>query len=102
MKGIEHAVAFIIILIVALILLWVIYWWITSAKATGDTTLFSTALKQCCSDRSKWNCKEDASLDTTMCDVPGSKPMSLRDLSNKVHIDPTSQNFLDFCYCTTT
>lgn len=100
MKGIGNAIWVVIILILALIFLWVLYSWTFNAKATGDTTLLSTALKQCCSDRSKWDCK-DTSLNTTMCDVPGSNPMSLRDLSNKVHIDPTSQNLLDFCYCNT-
>jgi len=97
MKGIEHAIAFIIVLIVALIVLWVIYWWITTSKQSGDITILLSTLKQCCSDRSIWNCDLVTTI-TTTCNVPGEKPQTIKELADRVHIDPN--NLKEFCYCT--
>lgn len=96
MKGMEHAVAFIIVLIVALIILWVLYWWITSAKGSGDITINMATLKQCCSDRSKWNCNV-ADIDSVTCDLPGNKTMSLGDLATSLHVN--DDDLPATCYC---
>ena len=100
MKGMEHAVAFIIVLIVALIVLWVIYVWIKIAKDAGETTVNMAVLRQCCSDRAKWQCDTSGpALSAVVCDLPGNKTDSLANLIVKLNV--RSSDLPDYCYCNT-
>ena len=102
MKGVEHAVAFIIVLIVALIVLWVLYVWIINAKEAGATTVDMAVLRQCCSDRAKWPLPCDTlrpALEAVECDLPGDKTDNLFNLAEKLHVK--TSDLPDYCYCNT-
>jgi hypothetical protein len=101
MKGIQLSTMAIILIVLGIIVLLAFFYLITTSKNQVDVIQAQIALRNCCGDRSIWDCKQ-TNFGSIYCKVPWStESMSLYDLANKAGIDTTSGtgNLCGFCFC---
>jgi hypothetical protein len=99
MKGIQLSTMAIILIVLGIIVLLAFFYLITTSKGQVDVIQYQTALRNCCGDRSIYDCSE--SRDTVQCKVPWSDTtMTLEELRIKAGVDSTS--LLGFCFCPST
>ena len=88
----------IVLIVIALIILIILFLWTSQAKGMGDIAITREILRNCCSDRSNWDCESLPS--TVNCNVPWSdEPETLDQLAERLGIDPGSPQLKDFCLC---
>jgi len=96
-KGIELSTTAIILIVLGLIVLLAFFYLIMTSKGQVDVIQYQTALRNCCGDRSIYDCTNA----NVYCKVPWSdQPMLLTDLADKAGVDTTS--LPGFCFCPTT
>jgi hypothetical protein len=99
MKGIQLSTMAIILIVLGIIVLLAFFYLITTSKGQVDVIQYQTALRNCCGDRSIYDCKESTSM--VQCKVPWSDTtMTLEELAIKAGVDSTS--LPGFCFCPST
>jgi hypothetical protein len=100
MKGAELTTSTIILIILGIIVLVCFILFILNSKGTVDVISAREALRNCCGDRSVYDCKGGAGipLSSINCKVPGSSnTVTLDVLMAQVGIIDTQLN--SFCFC---
>ena len=100
MKGIELTVSTIILIVLGLIVLIAFILLMGTSKGQVDIITVREALRNCCADRSIYDCKT-SSLATAKCRVPWNNTvLNLGDLANEAQVEETS--LCSFCFCSST
>jgi hypothetical protein len=98
MKGIQLSTMAIILIVLGIIVLLAFFYLITTSKGQVDVIQYQTALRNCCGDRSIYDCTTNTNV---RCKVPWSDTtMTLEELRIKAGVDSTS--LLGFCFCPST
>lgn len=97
MKGIQLSTMAIILIVLGIIVLLAFFYLITTSKGQVDVIQYQTALRNCCGDRSIYDCNNI----NVRCKVPWSDDtMTLEELADKAGVDSTS--LPGFCFCPST
>jgi len=100
MKGAELTTSTIILIILGIIVLVSFILFILGSKGTVDAISVREALRNCCGDRSIYNC-DVTTIDGTSCKVSWSDDaVGLRDVMDKAGVAENQLNA--FCFCPTT
>jgi len=100
MKGIQLSTMAIILIVLGIIVLLAFFYLITTSKGQVDVIQYQTALRNCCGDRSIYDCNNI----NVRCKVPWSDTtMTLEELADKAGVDPNNRDtFNGFCFCPST
>ena len=99
MKGIELTISTIILIILGLIILIAFVVLLGTGNTQINIAVTREALRNCCGDRSIWDCKT-TSIDSVDCRVPWkAETMKLRQLMTDANV--TESNLNIFCFCPT-
>ncbi len=100
MKG-DLLMTFVVVVVIAIAVLLIWYLWLQLQKGTVDIVAAQNILRNCCTDRSRWDC--DMTNLNVNCNVPWNEnPETLQQVATRAQIDLTDPNALcNFCNCQT-
>ena len=101
MKGVELTISTIIIIVLGLIILLAFGYLILMGRGQVDVIQYQAALRNCCGDRSIYDCTDTVSYSTIQCKVPWSEDtISMQELIEQAGLDINNQDSIrSFCFC---
>ena len=101
MKGIELTISTIIIIVLGLIILLALGYMIVIQNDQVGIIQYQSALRNCCGDRSVYDCTDTVSYDSINCKVPWSEDtVRMSELIENSGLDIDNQESIrSFCFC---
>jgi hypothetical protein len=97
MKGVELTTSTIILIVLGLIVLISFILLVGGSKAQVDIIAVREALRNCCGDRSVYDCEPTTDITLINCRVPWGDSMTLDELRIKAGL--STDQLPNFCFC---
>ncbi|MBN2202974.1 MAG: hypothetical protein JW700_02225 [Candidatus Aenigmarchaeota archaeon] len=100
MKGISLVTTALVLIVIAAVVLIAFIMLIGNSKGQVDIIQYDSALRNCCNDRSRYDCGDNTLLSSVTCRVPwGDGTETLENLVIGAGFEPNTNSIKTLCNC---